>query len=86
MEKSLGNRTRVLLSEYALDRNLEPALMRERPNDPPPIIAQPGVSFQLKGQSLILDCEVIEAEYVKSERDAGVFQNVRLEMTVRSRA
>ncbi len=86
MEKSLGNRTRVLLSEYAFDRNLEPALMRERPNDPPPIVAQPGISFQLKGQSLILDCEVIEAEYVKSERDAGVFQNIKVEMTVRSRA
>ncbi len=85
MEKSLGNRTRVLLSEYAFDRNLEPALMRERPNDPPPIVAQPGISFQLKGQSLVLDCEVIEAEYVTTERDAGVFQSIKVEMTVRSR-
>jgi len=86
MEKSLGNRTRVLLSEYAIDRNLEPAFMRERPNDPPPVVAQPGVSFQLKGQSLVLDCEVIEAEYATSSRDAGIFQSIKVEMTVRSRA
>ncbi len=85
MEKSVGNRTRVLLSEYALDRNLEPSLMRERPNDPPPIVAQPGISFQIKGPSLTLDCEVIEAEYVKNSRDAGIFQNVKVELTVRSR-
>lgn len=86
MEKSLGNRTRVLLSEYAIDRNLEPAFMRERPNDPPPVVAQPGVSFQLKGQSLVLDCEVVEAGYATSSRDAGIFQSIKVEMTVRSRA
>ncbi len=86
MEKSLGNRTRVFASEYALDRNLEPALIANA-NDPPPIIAQPGVSFsETQGRPhprLASDREWRMAS--KSGADAGVFQNVRLEMTVRSR-
>ena len=83
-DKSLGNQTRVLLSEYAIDHDLEQAFIREKPDGPQPVVAQPGVSFQLKGQNLILDCEVLEANYATSGRESGVFKNVKVEMTVRS--
>lgn len=84
-DRSLGNQTRVLLSEYAIDHDLEQAFIRERPDGPSPVVAQPGVSFQLKGQNLVLDCEVLEADYASSGDDTGIFQNVKVEMTVRVR-
>ena len=84
-DKSLGNQTRVLLSEYAIDHDLEQAFIREKPDGPQPVVAQPGVSFQLKGQNLILDCEVLDADYTKSSKDSGIFRSVKVEMTVRAR-
>lgn len=86
-DRSLGNQTRVLLSEYAVDNGLEPTFVRERPDGPAPLVAQPGVSFKLKGQNLDVDCEILEAEYAAADsgQPIGIFQNVKIEMTVRSR-
>jgi len=81
-ERNIGNQTRILLSEYAVDHNLEQAFLKERQDDPRPFTAQPGVRFQLEGHSLRLDCEIIEATYTKSGSSKGIFQHVKVEMTV----
>lgn len=81
-ERNIGNQTRILLSEYAVDHNLEQAFLKERQDDPRPFTAQPGVRFQLEGHNLRLDCEIIEALYIKSGPTKGVFQSVKVEMTV----
>ena len=84
-DRSLGNQTRVLLSEYAIDNDLEQVFLREQPDGPTPVVAQPGVSFQLKGEGLVLDCEILEADYTSAGQESGIFQNVKVEMTVRTR-
>ena len=84
-EKSFSSQDRVLLSEYVVDHNLEQTFTRERPNDPSPIIPQPGTTFQIKGPSLTLDCVVTEANYIKNGAAAGMFQSLSIDMTVRSR-
>jgi hypothetical protein len=85
VDKSLSNQTRVLLSEYVIDNDLEQAFTRERPNDPTPVVAQPGVYFQLRGQNLVLDCQIIEAAYLRTSSASGIFQSVKVEMTVRAK-
>ncbi len=84
-EKSYSSQNRVLFSEYVIDHKLDSAFTRERPNDPAPIVPQPGTTFQLKGPSLTLDCKVLEAVYSKGGQASGIFQSVQVEMTVRSR-
>ncbi len=83
-EKSFSSQDRVLLSEYVVDHNLEQTFTRERPNDPRPIIPQPGTTFQIKGPSLTLDCVVTDASYIKNGPAAGMFQSLSIDMTVRS--
>ena len=73
-DKTLSSQTRVLLSEYAIDNKLEQAFTRERQNESPPVVAQPGVAFQLKGQNLVVDCQIIEAKYTGSATTSGIFQ------------
>ncbi|MCC6458190.1 MAG: hypothetical protein IT328_24770 [Caldilineaceae bacterium] len=85
-EKSFSSQDRVLLSEYVVDHSLEQTFSRERPNDPSPIVPQPGTTFQIKGPSLLLDCVVTEATYIKNGAAAGMFQSISIDMTVRSRA
>jgi hypothetical protein len=84
-ERSYSSQNRVLFSEYVIDHKLDSAFTRERPNDPAPIVPQPGTTFQLKGPSLTLDCKVLEAVYSKGGQASGIFQSVQVEMTVRSR-
>jgi hypothetical protein len=81
-DKNLGNQTRVLLSEYAIDHNLDQAFLRERQDDPRPFTAQPNVQFQVEGQNLLLDCTILEAVYTPSGPNKGVFQSVKVEMAV----
>lgn len=82
-EKSYSSQSRVLLSEYVANNKLETAFTRERPNDAPPLVPRPGMTFQLEGPSLMLDCEVVEASCIKNGPTSGVFQSVKLDMTVR---
>jgi hypothetical protein len=82
-DKSLTNQTRVLLSEYVIDNKLDQAFTRERPNDPTPLVAQPGLNFQLRGQHLVLDCHIVEASYMRDGQASGIFQSIRIDMTVR---
>jgi hypothetical protein len=85
-DKNMGSQTRVLLSEYAIDHNLDQAFLRERQDDPRPFTAQPNVRFQLESQNLMLDCTIIEAVYVASGPTKGVFQSVKVEMTVHKKS
>lgn len=82
-EKSYSSQSRVLLSEYVANNKLETAFTRERPDDAPPLVPRPGMTFQLEGPSLMLDCEVLEAIYIKNGPTNGVFQSVKLDMAVR---
>jgi hypothetical protein len=81
-DKNIASQTRVLLSEYAIDHNLEPAFLKERTDDPRPFTAQPGVRFQLESQNLLLDCTILEAIYISSGPAKGAFQSVKIEMQV----
>lgn len=84
-EKNMGSQTRVLLSEYAVDHNLDQAFLRERQDDPRPFTAQPNVRFQLESQNLLLDCTITEAIYTPSGPTKGTFQSVTVEMSVHRR-
>jgi hypothetical protein len=84
-EKSYSSQSRVLFSEYVIDNKLEPAFTRERPNDAAPLVPQTGMSFQLKGPNLVLDCQVVEANYASNGPTAGIFQSVKIDLTVHSR-
>ena len=81
-DRNVGTQTRILLSEYAIDHNLEQAFLKERQDDPRPFTAQPGVPFQLESNSLLLDCKILEATYLKSGPAKGAFQSVKVEMAV----
>lgn len=81
-EKNVGTQTRVLLSEYAIDHNLEQAFTKERQDDPRPFTAQPNTRFQLESQNLLLDCTITEAVYMPSGPNKGIFQSVTVEMAV----
>ncbi len=81
-DKNIGSQTRVLLSEYAIDHNLDQAFLRERQDDPRPFTAQPNVRFQLEGQNLMLDCTIVEATYTPSGPTKGTFQSVQIEMHI----
>lgn len=82
-ERSYASQSRVLLSEYVVDNGMEAAFTRERPDDAAPLVPQPGMTFQLTGPNLVLDCEVREASYVQNGPTAGIFQSVQIDMTVR---
>jgi len=84
-EHNLGNQTRILLSEYAVDHNLEPMFLKERQDNPRPFTAQPGVHFQLESQTLLLDCTIIDVEYSASNATKGIFQEITVDMTVQQK-
>jgi len=81
-EKNLGNQTRILLSEYAVDHNLEQAFTKERTDNPRPFTPQPGVHFQLESQNLRLDCTIIDVKYLESGAGKGMFGSIRVDMSV----
>ncbi|MEZ4732684.1 MAG: hypothetical protein R3E79_36740 [Caldilineaceae bacterium] len=84
-ERNLGNQTRILLSEYAVDHNLEPMFLKERQDNPRPFTAQPGVHFQLESQTLLLDCTIVDVEYSASNATKGIFQEITVDMTVQQK-
>ncbi|MEZ4613900.1 MAG: hypothetical protein R2867_00095 [Caldilineaceae bacterium] len=81
-EKNMGNQTRILLSEYAIDHNLEQAFVKERQDNPRPFTAQPGVHFQLESQNLLLDCTIVDVQYTNNGNTKGMFQHVKVDMSV----
>lgn len=84
-ERNLGNQTRILLSEYAIDHNLEQMFLKERQDNPRPFTAQPGVHFQLESQNLLLDCTIVDVEYSNNNATKGIFQQITVDMTVQMR-
>ncbi|MBX3009915.1 MAG: hypothetical protein KF832_00360 [Caldilineaceae bacterium] len=84
-ERNLGQQTRILLSEYAVDHNLEQSFLRERQDNPRPFTAQPGIHFQLESQNLLLDCTIISVEYSTANATKGVFQEIKVDMTVQKK-
>lgn len=81
-DKSPTTQTRVLISEYVIDHRLADIFTPEGQEGPAPIVAQPGLQFQLKGPALLLDCVVEEASYVQQGETKGIFKNVLLRLTV----
>ncbi|MEX1019293.1 MAG: hypothetical protein WDZ49_06520 [Litorilinea sp.] len=80
------SQNRILLCDYVRDNKLEHAFSKERPNDPEPLMVKPKATFQLIGNSMVMDCEVLEVDYVKDGDAKGIFQNLKLQLTVRDRA
>ncbi len=81
-EKNMGNQTRILLSEYAVDHNLEQAFIKERRDNPRSFTPQPNVHFQLESQNLLLDCTIVDVEYLNSGDSKGMFQRIKVDMSV----
>ena len=81
-ERNVGTQTPILLSEYAVDHNLEPLFLKERQDNPRPFTAQPGIRFQLESQNFLLDCTIVDVEYSSSGASKGVFQKIRVETLV----
>ncbi len=84
-ERNLGNQTRILLSEYAIDHNLEQMFLKERQDNPRPFTAQPGVHFQLKSQNLLLDCTIVDVLYSTNNATKGIFQEITVDMSVQQK-
>ncbi len=84
-ERNLGNQTRILLSEYAIDHNLEQMFLKERQDNPRPFTAQPGVHFQLESQNLLLDCTIVDVVYSSSNATKGIFQEITVDMSVQQK-
>jgi len=85
-EKNMGNQTRILLSEYAIDHNLEQTFVKERQNNPRPFTPQTGVHFQLESQNLLLNCTIIDVHYLESGESKGMFQSVKVDMSVHQKS
>ncbi len=81
-EKNMGNQTRILLSEYAVDHNLEQAFVKERQDNPRPFTPQPDVHFQLESQNLLLDCTIIDVQYLNNGSAKGMFQSIKVDMSI----
>jgi hypothetical protein len=81
----IHSQNRILLCEYVVNHKLEHAFSKERPNDPSPLVAQPDVEFQLEGTNLVMDCEILDVDYLSEGDAAGIFQNLKLRLTVRNK-
>lgn len=84
-ERSIGQQTRILLSEYAVEKNLEQVFLKERQDNPRPFTAQNGVHFQLESQNLLLDCVIVEVKYAQSGAAKGIFHSIKVEMTAQQK-
>lgn len=84
-ERNLGNQTRILLSEYAIDHNLEQAFLKERQDNPRPFTAQRNVPFQLESQNLLLNCLIVDVKYSTNPATKGIFEQIKVDMTVQKK-
>jgi hypothetical protein len=84
-ERNLGNQTRILLSEYAIDHNLEQAFLKERQDNPRPFTAQRNVTFQLESQNLLLNCLIVDVKYSTNPTTKGIFEQIKVDMTVQKK-
>jgi len=75
------NNTRVLLSEYAADRDFAQAFARERDGSVKTLLATPGTKFQLEGRNLILEGEIVNADFDRE----GIFAGAKVVLNVLSK-
>jgi len=73
---------RVLISEYVIDSGKEADYENIRGAVGKPIVAQSGLDFTIEGENLLMACRVLEANYVQNGASKGVFQDVKVEMSV----
>lgn len=85
-EKNMGNQTRIMMSEYAVDHHLEQTFTKERTDNPRPFTPQPGVHFQLESQNLLLDCTIVDVKYLESGEGKGMFGSIRVDMSVHKKS
>jgi hypothetical protein len=84
-ERNLGNQTRILLSEYAIDHNLEQSFLKERQDNPRPFTAQRNVTFQLESQNLLLNCLIVDVKYSTNPATKGIFEQIKVDMSVQKK-
>ena len=75
------NNTRVLLSEFAADRDYAQAFSRDKSGATTTFVAERGTRFQLEGKNLILEGEILSADY---DRD-GIFTGAKVVLNVMAR-
>lgn len=76
------SQNRILLCDYVRSHKLEHAFSKERPNDPEPLLVTPNATFQLVGNSMVMDCEVLDVEFAKEGDAKGIFHLLKLKLTV----
>lgn len=80
-ESQLGKNC-ILLSRYVVDNNLEHSFTKEWPSDPDPVIAEPKTTFVLTNPNLVMECEILSVDFVEQGDAAGIFQSLKVRMTV----
>ena len=78
----IGNYQRVLISEYVIDHGKEADYRHIRGVSGDPMVAQSNLEFTIEGENLLMACRVLEADYVQNGAGKGVFNNVKVEMSV----
>ena len=81
----LETKTRVLISKYVENENLEELFSAGGDVSEEALLAQPGTEFQIETRSLVMECKVVGASFSEHEQNRGIFRDVQLEMTVRAR-
>ncbi|MEM7131960.1 MAG: hypothetical protein AAF702_36950 [Chloroflexota bacterium] len=80
--ESFTNEKRLLLSEYAIDNDLVSVIQRENQTTKEPLTPQPGLEFEIDAKNLSLACQVLEATYADDGELHGIFDVLRIHMTV----
>ncbi|MEZ4659600.1 MAG: hypothetical protein R2911_18735 [Caldilineaceae bacterium] len=82
-DKNAIYKTQVLLSEYANGQeDLKDALAGD-PASGEPVLPTEGMTFQLEGKNLSLDCEILLAEYAEDAEAPGIFDTLEVQFTLR---
>lgn len=82
-DKNAVYKTQVLLSERASQLDEVREVLESDQVDHPPLLPREGMTFQLEGRSLLLECEVQVVEFSEDDEAPGVFDALEVEFTLR---
>ncbi|MEZ4711120.1 MAG: hypothetical protein R3A44_28240 [Caldilineaceae bacterium] len=82
-DKNAIYKTQVLLSEFANSQaDVKDALAGD-PASGEPVLPTEGMTFQLEGNNLRLDCEILLAEFAMDDEASGIFDTLEVQFTLR---
>ena len=85
-DKNATYKTQVLLSEYANQQDdVKEVLVGDAASNEP-VLPREGMTFQLAGKNMLLDCEILVAEFTDVEDAPGIFDTLEVQFTLRRHA